>query len=81
MQRKDTQDMIAFNIFKWIGDLFTNVLFAPFNSLRLGLATEPGGWWTSNAINWLFLGVLLYLLWYWMKESRRFVKEGTEDVA
>ncbi len=71
--------MIAFNIFKLIGELFTNVLFLPFNWFRLDIATGSGGWWTSNAINWAFLGILLWLLWYWMKESRKFLKEGTED--
>ena len=81
MPCKYTQDMLAFNIFKALGDLFTNVLFTPFQSLRLDVAYHPGGWWTSNAINWLFLVVLLVLLWYWMKESRRFIKEGTEDRA
>ncbi|MFY0631939.1 MAG: hypothetical protein JXR05_16370 [Flavobacteriaceae bacterium] len=69
--------MIAFNIFKWIGELFTDILFIPLNYLRLGGL----GWWGSNAINWIFLFILLGLLWYWMKESRRFVKEGTEDRA
>jgi len=73
--------MIAFNVFQWIGDLFTHVLFIPFNTLRTDVAKSDGGWWTSNAINWLFLVVLLVLLWYWMKESRKFVKEGTEDRA
>ena len=73
--------MIAFNIFQWIGDLFTNYLFLPFQTLRLDVAKGDGGWWTSNAINWLFLLVLIALLWYWMKESRKFVKEGTEDRA
>jgi hypothetical protein len=81
LQRKDTQDMIAFNIFKWIGDLFTNVLFLPFDFLRTEVAPAPMGWWTSNLVNWLFLIVLLLLLGYWMKESRKFVKEGTEDRA
>lgn len=71
--------MIAFNIFKWIGDLFTNTLFLPFNYLRTDVAIQSGGWWTSNAVNWIFLFVLLVLLWYWMKESRKFLKEGTED--
>lgn len=71
--------MTALNIFKWIGDLFTEVLFAPFGWLRLSLATTDGGWWTSNAINWGFLVVLLVLFAYWMKESARFVREGTED--
>ena len=81
MQRKDTQDMIAFNIFKWIGDLFTNVLFLPFNFLRTNVAESNAGWWTSNAVNWFFLLILLVLLGYWMKESRKFLKEGTEDRA
>lgn len=73
--------MTAFNIFQWISDLFTEVLFIPFNTLRLEVATGSYGWWTSNAINWAFLGILLVLFAYWMKESRRFVKEGTEDRA
>lgn len=73
--------MIAFNIFKWIGELFTEVLFSPFEWLRLTIATADKGWWISNAVNWGFLVVLLILLAYWMKESRKFVKEGTEDIA
>jgi hypothetical protein len=73
--------MIAFNIFKWIGDLFTNVLFLPFQALRTNVAKSDGGWWTSNAINWFFLFILIVLLAYWMKESRKFLKEGTEDKA
>ena len=78
LQRKYTQDMIAFNIFKWIGELFTDFLFIPFNALR---TLGQSDWWSANVINWLFLAILLVLLWYWMKESRRFVKEGTEDRA
>tara|TARA_R110002073_G_scaffold216229_2_gene376476 strand:- start:42157 stop:42366 length:210 start_codon:yes stop_codon:yes gene_type:complete len=69
--------MIAFNIFKWIGELFTDILFLPFNYFRLGGL----GWWKSNAVNWIFLLILICLLAYWMKESRRFIKEGTEDRA
>ena len=69
--------MIAFNIFTWIGELFTDVLFIPFNYFRLGGLD----WWGANTVNWIFLAVLLVLLWYWMKESLRFVKEGTEDRA
>ena len=73
--------MIASNIFKWIGSLFTEYLFEPFNALRLDLALREYGWWISNGVNWLFLVVLLVLFAYWMKESKRFVKEGTEDRA
>jgi len=68
--------MIAFNIFKWIGQLFTEILFIPFDFLRKG----DLNWWMNNAVNWVFLFVLFALLYYWMKESRRFVKEGTEDL-
>ena len=73
--------MIAGNIFKWIGSLFTDLLFLPFEWLRLQLALSDFGWWTSNAVNWLFLVILLVLFAYWMKESKRFVTEGTEDRA
>ena len=73
--------MIASNIFRWIGSLFTDLLFLPFEWLRLNLATADFGWWISNAVNWLFMLVLLVLFAYWMKESRKFVKEGTEDRA
>tara|TARA_R110002049_G_scaffold74988_9_gene193186 strand:+ start:236 stop:457 length:222 start_codon:yes stop_codon:yes gene_type:complete len=73
--------MIASNIFRWIGSLFTDLLFLPFNWLRLTVANADLGWWISNAVNWFFLLVLLVLFAYWMGESRRFVKEGTEDRA
>ena len=73
--------MIASNIFRWIGSLFTDVLFYPFEWIRLQLATADLGWWTSNAINWGFLVILLVLFAYWMKESKRFLDEGTEDRA
>ncbi|WGH74571.1 hypothetical protein P8625_10770 [Tenacibaculum tangerinum] len=73
--------MIAGNIFRWIGSLFTDFLFLPFDWLRLTVAKSPGGWWTSNTINWLFLIVLLVLFAYWMWQSSIFLKEGTEDRA
>ncbi|OSY87093.1 hypothetical protein WH52_13610 [Tenacibaculum holothuriorum] len=73
--------MIAGNIFRWIGSLFTDFLFLPFDWLRLTLAKGNAGWWTSNAVNWIFVLILFVLLGYWMKESVRFLKEGTEDRA
>ena len=73
--------MIVSNIFKWIGSLFTDILFIPFRWLRLEVATADLGWWISNAVNWGFLVVLLVLFAYWMKESKRFLDEGTEDRA
>jgi hypothetical protein len=69
--------MIASNIFRWIGSLFTDILFIPFDALRKG----DLNWWLSNGVNWLFLFVLLGLLYYWMKQSKKFKDEGTEDRA
>ncbi|MDG1398320.1 MAG: hypothetical protein P8P88_08030 [Polaribacter sp.] len=69
--------MIASNIFRLIGNLFTEVLFIPFNTLRKG----DFNWWSANLINWVFLLVLIVLFAYWMKESKRFFNEGTEDRA
>jgi uncharacterized membrane protein len=73
--------MIASNIFRWIGSLFTDLLFIPFNKLRLDVATADFGWWISNGVNWIFMIVLLFLFRYWMKESAKFKREGTEDRA
>ncbi|WP_299058809.1 hypothetical protein [uncultured Polaribacter sp.] len=73
--------MIASNIFRIIGSLFTDLLFLPFDMLRKSVAHADFGWWISNAVNWGFLVVLLVLFAYWMGQSRKFVKEGTEDRA
>ncbi|WP_369048092.1 hypothetical protein [Tenacibaculum sp. UWU-22] len=73
--------MIAGNIFKWIGDLFTNFLFLPFEWIRLTLAKADKGWWISNLVNWIFLIILFVLFAYWMKTSARFKREGKEDKA
>ncbi|MFV0248439.1 MAG: DUF6341 family protein [Tenacibaculum sp.] len=66
------------NIFRLIGDFF-ELLFIPFEWIRLKLAKADSGWWTSNALNWVFLIILVLLLTYWIKESVQFKKEGTED--
>ncbi|MEI6865408.1 hypothetical protein [Flavicella sp.] len=68
--------MIANNIFRIIGDLFTEGLFKPFDMIR-----SSDNWWTTNIINFIFIGIFFVLLAYWMKESLRFKKEGTEDLS
>ncbi|AUC16465.1 hypothetical protein BTO06_15480 [Tenacibaculum sp. SZ-18] len=72
--------MLGLNIFKFIGEIF-QVLFIPFEWIRLTLAKGGAGWWTSNSINWIFLGVLLVLLYYWISQALKFKREGTEDRA
>ncbi|WP_297806355.1 hypothetical protein [uncultured Polaribacter sp.] len=69
--------MIASNIFRWIGSLFTDLLFIPFNWFRKG----DFDWWSANTVNWFFLVVLLVLFAYWMNQSVQFKKNGTEDKA
>jgi hypothetical protein len=73
--------MIASNIFEWIGSLFTDILFMPFNWIRTEIATADAGWWISNIPNFGFLLILIVLFVYWMKESKKFLAEGTEDRA
>mgnify|MGYP001099316606 CR=1 FL=1 len=68
--------MIAGNIFRLIGDFFTWA-FAPFDALRLG----DLNWWESNVVSWIFIITGLVLFGYWMKESKRFQREGIEDSA
>ena len=67
--------MTVLNIFRAIGDLFTDVLFQPLHMLR-GIES----WWTSNLINMGFIVVGFILFFYWMGESLKFKKEGTEDL-
>ena len=72
--------MLGLNIFRLIGSFFEFIL-TPFKWLRLDVAKGDAGWWTSNAVNWLFLLVLIVLFAYWMQQSAIFLKEGTEDRA
>ncbi|WP_299618499.1 hypothetical protein [uncultured Tenacibaculum sp.] len=72
--------MLGLNIFRFIGEVF-QVLFIPFEWIRTSLAKSSAGWWTSNAINWFFLFILIALLSYWISQALKFKREGTEDRA
>ncbi|MBE7651781.1 hypothetical protein J2Q11_00720 [Tenacibaculum finnmarkense genomovar finnmarkense] len=72
--------MLGLNIFRLIADLFTFIL-QPFKWLRLEVAKGDLGWWTSNAVNWVFILILIVLFGYWMSQSLGFRKNGTEDKA
>ena len=65
--------MIANNIFRTIGDFFTNVLFVPFNEIR-----DMDNWWVQNGINWLFVIITTVAFLYWMGELRKFQKSENE---
>jgi len=65
--------MIANNIFKAIGDFFTNVLFSPFNSIR-----SMDNWWLQSTISWIFIVIAFIAFLYWMGEIRKYKKAGNE---
>lgn len=65
--------MIANNIFKAIGDFFTNVLFTPFNSLR-----SMDNWWLQSTISWIFIIITFIAFLYWIGEIRKYKKAGNE---
>jgi hypothetical protein len=69
--------MIALNIFRIIGDIFTNYLFEPFKAVRL----SDLSWFAQNSINWIFILIGFVLFGYWMKESASFKKNNTEDIV
>lgn len=69
--------MIAYNIWRLIGDFFTWA-FGIFEWMRLG---EFNNWWASNIVSGIFIVIFLVLFAYWMKESARFKREGIEDKA
>jgi hypothetical protein len=66
--------MIANNIFRVIGDFFTNVVFAPLNWVR----NDVSNWWVQNTISWILMIICMVAFVYWMGQLKKFKKEGTE---
>jgi len=65
--------MIANNIFKAIGEFFTNVLFSPYNEIR-----SMDNWWLQNTISWIFIIITFIAFLYWIGEIRKYKKAGNE---
>lgn len=63
--------MIANNIFKAIGDFFTNVLFIPYNEIRF-----MDNWWIQNTVNWVFIAITFVAFFYWLGELKKYKKAG-----
>lgn len=66
--------MIANNIFRAIGDFFTNVLFAPYHEIRLGV----DNWWVQNTFSWILIVITFGFFFYWLGEMRKYKKAGNE---
>lgn len=65
--------MISTNFFRALAEFFTEVLFAPYESLRL-----MGGWWPTNFFNTILFVIVCGLFIYWLGQLRKFKKAGTE---
>lgn len=66
------------DFFEGIASLFQDVLFIPFDLLRLDI--QPESWLAANGVNMIFLliGVVFFL--YWMKQLKIFSKtESTKE--
>jgi len=64
------------DFFYAIQDLFVNVLFAPYDALRM---LETKSWYGSNVMSWLFLVTGLVAFVYWMLQLKKFNDNGEED--
>lgn len=66
--------MIANNIWRAIGDFFTNVAFAPYDWIR----NDVDNWWVQNTFSWILALITMYAFVYWMRQLSKFKKEGSQ---
>ena len=64
------------NFFELIQFIFEEILFCPLNFLR---EVEPFSWLLANGINFLFLGIGILGMMYWLKQLKKFNDSGEED--
>lgn len=65
--------MIANNIFRAFGEFCTEVLFIPYDFFR-----SLDGWWITNSVNVVLIGIGFGLFFYWLSQLQKFRKAGTE---
>ncbi len=65
--------MLANNIFRAIGDFFTNVLFQPFEAIRF-----TDNWWLQNAFSWVLIVIASGFFLYWLGQIAKYKKAGNE---
>lgn len=64
------------DFFYAIQDLFVNVLFAPYDALRV---LELDNWWLANVVSWIFTVICFVAVIYWMKQLKIFNDNNEED--
>ena len=64
------------DFFYAIQDLFVNVLFAPFDTLR---SIELDNWWVANVVSWILTIIGFVAFIYWMLQLKKFDDNKEED--
>ena len=62
-------------IFEGIQSLSEDILFAPYDALRLGVDS----WWLSNIVSWTLFAIGFVAFIYWMGQLKKFNDNGEED--
>jgi len=62
------------DLFEAIEFLFVEILFIPFDFIRLEIAN----WFIQNGINFIFMAVISAALIYWTLELIKYDKKGEE---
>ncbi|HBK70378.1 MAG TPA: uracil phosphoribosyltransferase [Flavobacteriaceae bacterium] len=65
--------MIANNIFRAIGDFFTDFIFIPYDFFRF-----MNGWWISNTMGVFLVSIGFIFLFYWLGEMVKHDRAGEE---
>jgi hypothetical protein len=71
----NNKDMTWKGFFEGIQSLSEDILFAPYDFLRLGVDS----WWMSNIVSWLLALIGLVAFVYWMGQLKKFNDSGEED--
>ena len=64
------------DFFYAIEDLFVNVLFAPFDALRV---LELENWTAANVVNWILMIIGFVAFVYWMLQLKKYNDNNEED--
>ncbi|NND88236.1 MAG: uracil phosphoribosyltransferase [Flavobacteriaceae bacterium] len=64
------------DIFYGIQDLFEDVLFIPFDALRM---LELESWFAANIMSWIFMLIGFVAFLYWMNELKKYNENNEED--
>ena len=62
--------------FEGIQSLFEDVLFIPFNALRV---LELDNWWSANLVSWIFILIGIAAFIYWLGQLKKFNDNNEED--